>query len=143
MPATALRPEDARKALVPGPGTQRLDGTGAVRQAPRHMGTVEVIDTFLGQGSSALNLAMSYAAWRAARPAAPPITITVTATGRPPRCLPAQAGVCAGHPGARGLQPHRLRVAVTGQVVDLGPVQHWQKQSPRAAGTRSLAPAAR
>ncbi|MFE1925903.1 hypothetical protein ACIRPJ_33330 [Streptomyces asoensis] len=47
------------------------------------MGTVEVIDMFLSQGFSALNLAMSYAAWRAARPAAPPITITVTATGQP------------------------------------------------------------
>lgn len=47
------------------------------------MGTVEVIDMFLSQGFSALNLAMSYAAWRAARPAAPPITITVTATGLP------------------------------------------------------------
>ncbi|MFE6828511.1 hypothetical protein [Streptomyces sp. NPDC057690] len=47
------------------------------------MGTVEVIDMFLSQGFSALNLAMSYAAWRAARPTAPPITITVTATGEP------------------------------------------------------------
>ncbi|MFE0513141.1 hypothetical protein [Streptomyces sp. NPDC058964] len=47
------------------------------------MGTVEIIDMVLSQGFSALNLAMAYAAWRAARPAAPPITITVTATGRP------------------------------------------------------------
>ncbi|MGW2960784.1 effector-associated constant component EACC1 [Streptomyces sp. NPDC001220] len=47
------------------------------------MGAVEIIDLVLSQGFSALNLAMSYAAWRTARPAAPPITITVTATDRP------------------------------------------------------------
>ncbi|GGN37017.1 effector-associated constant component EACC1 [Streptomyces fuscichromogenes] len=47
------------------------------------MGAVEIIDMVVSQGFSALNLAMSYAAWRTARPAAPPITITVTAVDRP------------------------------------------------------------
>jgi hypothetical protein len=42
------------------------------------MGAVEIINMVLGQGFTALNLALSYASWRTARPAAPPITITVT-----------------------------------------------------------------
>ncbi|MEU9158469.1 hypothetical protein AB0D59_50100 [Streptomyces sp. NPDC048417] len=39
------------------------------------MGAVEIIDLVLGQGFSALNLALAYAAWRGQRPAAPPIVI--------------------------------------------------------------------
>ncbi|MEV1070090.1 hypothetical protein [Streptomyces sp. NPDC050263] len=46
-------------------------------QSVTTMGTVEIIDMVLGQGLTALNLALSYAAWRTARPAAPPITISV------------------------------------------------------------------
>ncbi|MEU5769736.1 hypothetical protein ABZ782_27850 [Streptomyces asoensis] len=41
------------------------------------MGVVDVINLVVGQGLTALNLALSYAAWRAARPAAPSITISV------------------------------------------------------------------
>ncbi|MFI1798748.1 hypothetical protein ACH427_15550 [Streptomyces sp. NPDC020379] len=41
------------------------------------MGTVEIINVILGQGFTALNLALSYASWRTARPTAPPIVINV------------------------------------------------------------------
>ncbi|MFI1014558.1 hypothetical protein [Streptomyces sp. NPDC020965] len=44
---------------------------------PGAMGAVEIIELVLGQGFAALNLALSYAAWRAVRPTAPPVTITV------------------------------------------------------------------
>ncbi|MER6206584.1 effector-associated constant component EACC1 [Streptomyces sp. NPDC001642] len=46
-------------------------------ESPTAMGAVEVINLVLGQGFTALNLALAYASWRNARPAAPPITITV------------------------------------------------------------------
>ncbi|MGW3952408.1 effector-associated constant component EACC1 [Streptomyces sp. NPDC004752] len=46
------------------------------RQGAGTMGAVEVIDLVLGQGFAALNLALAYAAWRTARPAAPALTIT-------------------------------------------------------------------
>ncbi|GAA4811605.1 effector-associated constant component EACC1 [Streptomyces ziwulingensis] len=41
------------------------------------MGSWDVVDVVLGQGIAALNLALSYAAWRATRPAAPAVTLTV------------------------------------------------------------------
>ena len=41
------------------------------------MGTVEIITTVVGQTFTALNLALSYATWRAARRTAPSVTITV------------------------------------------------------------------
>lgn len=40
------------------------------------MGSVEIIDLVLGQGIALANFALSYCAWRTARPAAPAITIT-------------------------------------------------------------------
>ncbi|MEO3977858.1 hypothetical protein [Streptomyces sp. CAU 1734] len=40
------------------------------------MGAVEIVSLVLGQGFAALNLALAYASWRTARPAAPPVTIT-------------------------------------------------------------------
>lgn len=46
-------------------------------EPPTAMGAVEVINLVLSQGFTALNLALAYASWRNARPAAPPITITV------------------------------------------------------------------
>ncbi|MEV8431180.1 hypothetical protein PGH47_00070 [Streptomyces sp. HUAS 31] len=51
--------------LVP---AERVSGT---------MGAIEVIDLVLGQGIAALNLALAYAAWRSARPGAPPVTVSV------------------------------------------------------------------
>lgn len=42
--------------------------------------------------------------------------------------LPAQVDVFAGHAGARGALPHRLRVAVTGQVLNLQPDQRVMDQ---------------
>ncbi|MGW1777846.1 effector-associated constant component EACC1 [Streptomyces sp. NPDC002143] len=51
------------------------------KQSVTTMGAVEIIDMVLGQGLTALNLALSYAAWRTARPAAPPITISVGVDG--------------------------------------------------------------
>jgi hypothetical protein len=41
------------------------------------MGAIDVINLVVGQGLTALNLALSYAAWRNARPSAPAVTITV------------------------------------------------------------------
>ena len=41
------------------------------------MGTVEIINMVVGQTFTALNLALSYATWRAARRTAPSVTITV------------------------------------------------------------------
>lgn len=41
------------------------------------MGAVDIVNLVLGQAFTALNLALSYAAWRAARPTAPAVTITV------------------------------------------------------------------
>ncbi|BCL27930.1 hypothetical protein ACFFS2_27855 [Streptomyces aurantiacus] len=41
------------------------------------MGAVEVVNLVLGQAFTALNLALAYATWRAARPTAAPVTITV------------------------------------------------------------------
>ncbi|WP_438483864.1 effector-associated constant component EACC1 [Streptomyces sp. S186] len=49
----------------------------AAQQSPGTMGALDVVNMVLGQGFSALNLALSYAAWRAARPTAPAITLTV------------------------------------------------------------------
>ncbi|GLF93168.1 effector-associated constant component EACC1 [Streptomyces yaizuensis] len=56
------------------------------RPAPGTMGTVDIIDLVVGQSVAVLNLALSYAAWRAARRTAPPVTLTtpgatVTLTG--------------------------------------------------------------
>lgn len=42
------------------------------------MGAAEVINMVLSQGFTALNLALAYASWRTARPAAPPITINLS-----------------------------------------------------------------
>ncbi|MFD4142815.1 MULTISPECIES: hypothetical protein [unclassified Streptomyces] len=39
------------------------------------MGAVEIINIVLTQGIAALNLAVTYASWRVARPAAPAVTI--------------------------------------------------------------------
>ncbi|MFF0159804.1 hypothetical protein ACFYRY_20045 [Streptomyces sp. NPDC005263] len=47
------------------------------RQTGGFMGALEVIDLVLSQGFAAANLALAYAAWRAGRPAAPPVTITI------------------------------------------------------------------
>lgn len=44
------------------------------------MGAADVIDVLLGHGIVALDLALSYAAWRAARPSAPAVTLTVDGT---------------------------------------------------------------
>ncbi|MFD0315773.1 effector-associated constant component EACC1 [Streptomyces flavalbus] len=44
------------------------------------MGAYDVVELVVGQGIAALNLALSYAAWRATRPAAP--SVTLTANGR-------------------------------------------------------------
>ncbi|MFD3581996.1 hypothetical protein [Streptomyces sp. NPDC058683] len=44
---------------------------------------IRVATTADGGQEAISDLPMSYAAWRAARSAAPPITIAVTATGRP------------------------------------------------------------
>lgn len=41
------------------------------------MGAIDVINLVVGQGLTALNLALSYAAWRNARPSTPAVTITV------------------------------------------------------------------
>jgi hypothetical protein len=41
------------------------------------MGTVDVIELVLGQGFSALNLALAYAAWRHARRTPAPVTLIV------------------------------------------------------------------
>ncbi|MFG3322541.1 hypothetical protein ACGF3J_31240 [Streptomyces sp. NPDC048171] len=41
------------------------------------MGATEIVGLVLGQTFAALNLALAYASWRAARRTAPPITITV------------------------------------------------------------------
>ncbi|MDX3714715.1 hypothetical protein PV733_38470 [Streptomyces europaeiscabiei] len=41
------------------------------------MGAIDVINLVVGQGLTVLNLALSYAAWRNARPSAPAVTITV------------------------------------------------------------------
>ncbi|MGI5454509.1 effector-associated constant component EACC1 [Streptomyces sp. CA-249302] len=41
------------------------------------MGAVEIINLVVGQGFTALNLALSYASWRAARPDAPTVVIRV------------------------------------------------------------------
>ncbi|MFJ9631654.1 hypothetical protein ACIRU8_28500 [Streptomyces sp. NPDC101175] len=41
------------------------------------MGAVEIINLVVGQGFTALNLALSYASWRAARPEAPTVVIRV------------------------------------------------------------------
>ncbi|MFD3588556.1 hypothetical protein [Streptomyces sp. NPDC058683] len=58
----------ARPALVSAPdAAEQRPGTA--------MGAVEIIELVLGQGFSALNLALAYAAWRGQRPAAPPIVI--------------------------------------------------------------------
>ncbi|MGI5352006.1 effector-associated constant component EACC1 [Streptomyces sp. CA-250714] len=55
----------AELELVSTPG----DGTA--------MGALEVISLVLDQGFAAANLGFAYAAWRAARPTAPPLTVTV------------------------------------------------------------------
>ncbi|MEV0643138.1 hypothetical protein AB0I77_51260 [Streptomyces sp. NPDC050619] len=61
-------PELRRHAAV-NPGRPRPgDGT---------MGATDVIELVVGQSIAALNLALAYAAWRAARPTAPCVTITV------------------------------------------------------------------
>ncbi|MEU9385867.1 hypothetical protein AB0D38_35095 [Streptomyces sp. NPDC048279] len=63
---------DARRAatpaLVPAPDAPTPPPGTA-------MGAVEIIELVLGQGFSALNLALAYAAWRGQRPAAPLIVI--------------------------------------------------------------------
>ncbi|MER6913460.1 hypothetical protein ABT354_17480 [Streptomyces sp. NPDC000594] len=49
----------------------------AHRTLPGAMGTVDLIDLIVGQSVAVLNLALSYAAWRAARRTAPAVTLTV------------------------------------------------------------------
>lgn len=46
------------------------------RGEPGAMGTRDIIELVLDQGIAALNLAVAYATWRAARPSAPAVTIT-------------------------------------------------------------------
>ncbi|MDQ0774722.1 hypothetical protein QF026_003188 [Streptomyces aurantiacus] len=50
---------------------------GPARPGGGTMGAVEVVNLVLSQTFTALNLALAYATWRAARPAAAPVTITV------------------------------------------------------------------
>ncbi|MGP2437981.1 effector-associated constant component EACC1 [Streptomyces sp. JW3] len=53
---------------------------GSSRPDTATMGTFDVVELVVGQGVAALNLALSYAAWRGTRPAAPPtpaVTFTV------------------------------------------------------------------
>ena len=52
-------------------------GLGAAEPSDEDMGAVEVISLVVGHTLTALNLALSYAAWRQARPAAPAVTLTV------------------------------------------------------------------
>ncbi|MER6328448.1 hypothetical protein ABT298_03785 [Streptomyces sp. NPDC001034] len=40
------------------------------------MGAVDIINLVVGQGLTALNVALAYAAWRGARPTAPALTVT-------------------------------------------------------------------
>ncbi|MEU7325115.1 hypothetical protein ABZ682_31865 [Streptomyces griseoviridis] len=53
---------------------------GSSRPDLTTMGTFDIVTVVLEQGIAALNLALSYAAWRATRPSAP--AVTVTAGGR-------------------------------------------------------------
>ncbi|MFE6285666.1 hypothetical protein [Streptomyces sp. NPDC057877] len=62
---------------------------GADRGASTTMAAYDVVELVVGQGIAALNLALSYAAWRAARPSAPSgsrdpsaPSVTFTANGR-------------------------------------------------------------
>ncbi|MGW2063488.1 effector-associated constant component EACC1 [Streptomyces sp. NPDC001937] len=50
----------------------------AASQPVGAMGAVEIINMVMGQGFTALNLALSYAAWKSARPTAPPVTVHVS-----------------------------------------------------------------
>jgi hypothetical protein len=50
---------------------------GSARPGDGAMGAADLIDLVLGHGIAALNLALSYAAWRATRSAAPSVTFTV------------------------------------------------------------------
>ncbi|MDQ0776789.1 hypothetical protein QF026_005255 [Streptomyces aurantiacus] len=43
----------------------------------RTMGTFDMVNVVVGQGIAALNLALSYAAWRGTRRSSPPVTFTV------------------------------------------------------------------
>ncbi|MEU4655300.1 hypothetical protein AB0G32_15405 [Streptomyces sp. NPDC023723] len=55
---------------------------GSSRPDDTVMGTFDVVNLLVGQGIAALDLALSYAAWRGTRPAAPPTpAVTFTANG--------------------------------------------------------------
>jgi hypothetical protein len=61
------------------PDVHRHTAVGLAPSAPGSgsMGAVEVIELVVGQGLTALNLALAYAAWRRTRHSAPPVTIQV------------------------------------------------------------------
>jgi hypothetical protein len=61
------------------PDVHRHAAVGLAPSAPGSgtMGAVEVIELIVGQGLTALNLALAYAAWRRTRHSAPPVTIHV------------------------------------------------------------------
>ncbi|WP_367126005.1 effector-associated constant component EACC1 [Streptomyces phytohabitans] len=73
--------EHASVRLLPDPpgGADPTDGAAADARTEADgaaYGPVEGIDLALGHGFAALNLAMSYASWRAARPTSPAVTLT-------------------------------------------------------------------
>ncbi|OKJ90725.1 hypothetical protein AMK31_03140 [Streptomyces sp. TSRI0107] len=61
------------------PDVHRHAAVGLAPSAPGSgtMGAVDVIELVVGQGLTALNLALAYAAWRRTRHSAPPLTIHV------------------------------------------------------------------
>ncbi|WP_173869343.1 hypothetical protein SALCHL_001756 [Streptomyces albus subsp. chlorinus] len=70
-----------RRHAVVGLGTrQEADAPGSGGTGGTAMGAFEVVELVLTQGFSAANLALAYAAWRSARPAAPPLTVVVDGT---------------------------------------------------------------
>ncbi|MFC8567947.1 hypothetical protein ACFUIW_19515 [Streptomyces sp. NPDC057245] len=52
-------------------------GIGPSEPGGETMGAAEVVNLVVGQTFAALNLALAYASWRQARPAAPAVTLTV------------------------------------------------------------------
>lgn len=70
---------DLYRWLLRDPDVQRHTTIQWGPASPRSgtMGALDVINLVVGQGLTALNLALSYAAWRGARPAAPSVTFSV------------------------------------------------------------------
>ncbi|WP_280446590.1 effector-associated constant component EACC1 [Nocardia brasiliensis] len=61
------------------PGVRAHAEVGLARRpgADTAMGALDVISLVLSQGIAGANLAIAYAAWRSARPTAPPLTVEV------------------------------------------------------------------